>query len=71
MESDNSANTGSNASIGISDPPEMVVSFPDSLREEREDGRSGVVGRDVGLRDLDAERLVPLLSRGFVEYDMI
>jgi hypothetical protein len=69
MESDSSANAGSNASSGASDAPPML-DFPDSRKEEREEGRNGVVGRDVGLRVLDPERLT-LLSRGVVEDDMV
>lgn len=45
----NSANDGSKASRGSSDAPRKLA-LPDSRREEREEGRRGVVGRDIGLR---------------------
>ena len=35
-----------------------TLSRADSLNEERDDGRSGVVGRDVRVRDVERARLV-------------
>ena len=34
--------------------------LPDSCRDDLEDGRKGVVGREIGLRVPDVERLVLL-----------
>src|SRR5277367_2883062 len=65
IESDSSANAGSNDSRGASDAP-MRLDLPDS----RDEGRKGVVGRDVGRRLLEPDLLV-LLSRGVVEDDMV
>jgi hypothetical protein len=47
-----------------------VLTLPDSHRDNLDDGRKGVVGRDVGrwLRDVDR---FTLPSRGVVEDDMI
>lgn len=47
-----------------------MLGLPDSRKDEREDGRNGVVGRDVGLRLLEPDRLV-LLSRGVSEDDIV
>jgi hypothetical protein len=69
IESDNSANAGSNASRGVSDAP-PTLDLPDSRKDDREDGRRGVVGRDVGRRDLEPGRFMPL-SRIFVEEDIV
>ena len=70
IESDNSPKEGSNASSGTSDPP-PILALPDSRREEREDGRKGVVGREAGLRELDVDRWTLLLPAwGVVEDDI-
>lgn len=70
IESDSSANEGSNASRGTSeDPPRDAL--PDSRNEEREDGRRGVVGRERGLRVPEVERLVLLPACGVAEEDMM
>jgi hypothetical protein len=69
MESDSSAKDGSNDSRGALDGPPML-DLPDSRKDEREDGRNGVVGRDVGLRLLEPDRLI-LLSRGVSEADIV
>jgi hypothetical protein len=69
IESDNSAKAGSNDSRGASDAP-IPLDLPDSLSDDREEGRRGVVGRDVGRRLLEPDLLV-LLSRGVVDDDMI
>jgi hypothetical protein len=69
IESDNSANAGSKDSRGASDAP-MRLDLPDSLKDDRDEGRKGVVGRDVGRRHLEPDLLV-LLSRGVVEDDMV
>lgn len=47
IESDNSAKAGSNDSSGVSETP-PVLALPDSRRDDLDDGRKGVVGRDVG-----------------------
>ena len=70
IESDNSAKAGSNASRGASDGP-PILALPDSRREEREEGRSGVVGRDRGLRLPEVELFVLLPAWGVVEDDII
>jgi hypothetical protein len=59
IESDNSANEGSNASRGNSEPP-PTEALADSLKEDLEEGRSGVVGLEIGLRVPEWERLVLL-----------
>jgi hypothetical protein len=69
IESDNSANDGSKDSRGAFDRP-PTLDLPDSRKDEREDGRSGVVGRDVGLRLLEPERLT-LLSPSVAEDDIV
>lgn len=56
MASDNSANAGSNVLRGKGASPE-TLSRADSLNEERDDGRSGVVGRGVRVRDVERARL--------------
>lgn len=61
MESDSSAKAGSKLSSGASDPP-FILDFLDSRREERDEGRKGVVGRDVGLRLFELDRLMLLSS---------
>lgn len=69
IESDNSANAGSKVSMGDSDTP-PTLDFPDSRNEDRDDGRRGVVGRDVWARVREVERFV-LPSIGVVENDMM
>jgi hypothetical protein len=69
IESDNSAKAGSNDSRGASDAP-MMLDLPDSRNDDREEGRKGVVGRDVGRRLLEPDLFV-LLSRGVVEDDIV
>lgn len=49
IESDNSAKAGSKDSRGVSDAP-PTLAFPDSRSDDLEDGRKGVVGREIGLR---------------------
>jgi hypothetical protein len=68
IESESSANDGSKDSRGASDGPPML-DLPDSRKDDREEGRKGVVGRDVGRRLLEPDRLV-LLSRGVAEDDI-
>ena len=70
IESDNSAKAGSKASRGASDAP-PILALPDSRREEREEGRSGVVGRERGLRLPDVDLFVLLPACGVVEDDII
>ncbi len=53
IESASSANAGSKVFRGKCAPPE-TLSLADSRNEDREDGRSGVVGR--GVRLLEVER---------------
>jgi len=48
----------------------MMLDLPDSRNDDRDDGRKGVVGRDVGRRLLEPD-LLALLSRGVVEEDMV
>ena len=55
MASDSSAKAGSKVLRGNWASPE-TLSRADSLNEERDDGRSGVVGRGVLLRDVDRAR---------------
>jgi hypothetical protein len=69
IESDNSAKAGSKDSRGASDAP-MMLDLPDSLSDDRDEGRRGVVGRDVGRRLFEPDLLV-LLSRGVVDDDMV
>ncbi|CAL3971694.1 unnamed protein product [Diplocarpon coronariae] len=57
IESDSSANEGSNASRGAYDAPPMLA-FPDSRKDEREEGRRGVVGREIGLRVPEVDLLM-------------
>ncbi len=38
----------------------MMLDLPDSLSDERDEGRKGVVGRDVGRRLLEPDRFVLL-----------
>ena len=54
MASDSSAKAGSKVFSGNGASPE-TLSRADSRKEERDEGRSGVVGRDV--RVLEPERL--------------
>lgn len=66
MESDSSANAGSNvlSGKGASCP---VLALAESRNEERDEGRSGVVGR--GVRGLDVDRLAlwsPLSPKGAI-----
>lgn len=69
MLSDNSANAGSKASMGVSELPPLAL-LRDSRREDREEGRRGVVGREIG-RWVEVERFwVLLVGRGVVE-DML
>jgi len=67
MASDSSANAGSNALRGNCASPETLP-LADSRKEDREEGRSGVVGRDVRVREVDLARLPssPAILRGLV-----
>lgn len=49
-------------------PPRLAL--PDSRRDEREDGRRGVVGREMGLREAEVERWMLLPAWGVVEVAM-
>lgn len=60
--SDSSANAGSNVLSGNDDGsppsrplPPSTLRFADSRNDERDDGRSGVVGRDVRVRERERE----------------
>lgn len=56
MASESSANAGSNVARGNASAFGPVLALADSRKEEREDGRNGVVGRDVLERDVDRPR---------------
>jgi hypothetical protein len=56
IASDSSANAGSKVLRGNEASPE-TLSRADSRNEERDDGRSGVVGREVRVRDVERARL--------------
>jgi hypothetical protein len=58
IESDNSANAGSKVSKGVSDT--LVLALADSRKDDREEGRKGVVGRDTGPRLPDVDRFMLL-----------
>lgn len=62
IESESSANSGSRASRGR----EALDGFWDEelRREERDEGRRGVVGREMGRREAECERLVLLAAWG-------
>lgn len=64
----NSAKDGSKASSGRSDAPRKLA-LPDSRREDLEDGRRGVVGRERGLRvpEVDLFALLPASVWGVLE----
>lgn len=51
MASDSSAKAGSNVLRGNGSPP-WTLSLADSRKDDREEGRSGVVGRDVWEREV-------------------
>lgn len=71
IESESSANAGSRASSGVSDAPPKLP-LPESRREDREEGRRGVVGRERGRRLPEVERLVLLPPAwGVAEEDMM
>lgn len=55
MASESSANAGSKVFSGNGASP-TTLSRADSLKDDRDDGRSGVVGRDVRVRDVDRFR---------------
>lgn len=52
MASDSSAKAGSKALRGNEGPP-PVLALADSRKEERDEGRSGVVGRETLVRDVE------------------
>jgi hypothetical protein len=60
IASDNSAKAGSKVFKGNAAPP-RVLALAVSRKDERDDGRIGVVGRDVRVRDVDRCRLPSLL----------
>lgn len=60
MESESSPKEGSNASRGTLFAP-LTLALADSRKEEREEGRSGVVGLEGGLREVEVERTTLLL----------
>lgn len=64
----NSAKDGSKASSGRSDAPRKLA-LPDSRREDRDEGRRGVVGRERGLRvpEVDLFALLPASVWGVLE----
>jgi len=47
-----------------------MLDLPDSRKDDLDDGRRGVVGRDVGRRVFELDRLT-LLSSGFFEDDIM
>lgn len=47
-----------------------MLALPDSRSEDREDGRRGVVGREMGLRLPEVERLMLLPACGVIEEDI-
>lgn len=55
MASDSSAKAGSKALRGNDGPP-LVLALADSRKEERDEGRSGVVGRETLVRDVERFR---------------
>jgi hypothetical protein len=55
MASESSAKAGSKALRGNGASP-CVLSLADSRKDERDDGRRGVVGRDVRVRDVERLR---------------
>lgn len=63
MASDSSANAGSNALSGKAASP-WTLSRADSRKEDREEGRSGVVGRDVRVWEVERfrDRVCPSLE---------
>jgi hypothetical protein len=71
IESDSSAKAGSKDSKGASEAPATLDFLPDSRRDERDDGRRGVVGRERGLRLPDVERFTLLPAWGVVEDDIV
>ena len=68
IESDSSANAGSKDSRGESDTAPMLA-LPVSRKDEREEGRNGVVGREVGRRLTEPDLLV-LPPSGVAEDDI-
>jgi len=61
MASESSANAGSKVASGKGASP-VTLSRADSRKEERDDGRSGVVGREWRVREVERARLL-LVSR--------
>ena len=61
MASENSANAGSKVASGNGASP-VVLSRADSRNEERDEGRRGVVGRELRVREVERARL-PLGAR--------
>ncbi|KFY47285.1 hypothetical protein V495_02032 [Pseudogymnoascus sp. VKM F-4514 (FW-929)] len=68
IESDNSANAGSKTSSGASELP-PTLDLPDSRKDDFDEGRRGVVGREVGRRVPELDRLM-LLSSGLFDADI-
>lgn len=56
MASESSAKDGSKTFKGNASAPPLVLARADSTKDERDEGRSGVVGREVRVRELDRWR---------------
>ena len=71
IESENSANAGSNVSSGASESPPWRT-LAESRKDDLDEGRRGVTGREIGLRvvELDLLVLLPVSAWGVVEEDI-